>query len=438
MDACYQSWGGYPKVAQPAVRLHWRHERLPISSAHRQTYLPFGNGRSYGDSCLNTRGMVLDTRGLSRFITFDRETGILRCEAGVLLRDILALVVPHGWFLPVTPGTQMVTVGGAIANDVHGKNHHRAGTFGCHVRCFELLRSDGQRLLCSATENADWFGATIGGLGLTGVIVWAEMALKAICNSAIEAETIRFSNLGEFMDLSATSDQGYEYTVAWIDCLARGRQLGRGLFMRGNHAAVVDGKPPAPPRRRRGVDLLPPVPVINALSVRAFNTFYYHKQWRSRRRTTVHYEPFFYPLDGIGHWNRLYGSQGFLQYQCVVPPVAGSGAIEEMLRRIANAASGSFLAVLKMFGTRPSPGLLSFPRPGITLALDFPYRGAKTLRLLQQLDAIVMSVRGAVYPAKDARMTASCFQQYFPHWERLKDFQDPQMTSTFWQRVTRQ
>jgi FAD/FMN-containing dehydrogenase len=438
MDACYQSWGGYPKVAQPAVRLNWRHERLPVSAEGGQTYLPFGNGRSYGDSCLNTHGMVLDMRGLSRFIAFDPDAGTLRCEAGVLLSDVLALVVPHGWFLPVTPGTKLVTVGGAIANDVHGKNHHRAGTFGCHVRRFELLRSDGQRLLCSAEENADWFRATIGGLGLTGVILWAEFALKSICNTAIEAETIRFSNLGEFMDLSAASDQGYEYTVAWIDCLAKGRGLGRGLFMRGNHAAVVDGKLPPAPRRRLSVALAPPVSVINGLSVRAFNTFYYRKQWHSRRRSIVHYEPFFYPLDGIGQWNRLYGKQGFLQYQCVVPQTDGRAAIEEMLRRIAKAGSGSFLAVLKIFGKRPSPGLLSFPRPGITLALDFPYRGAKTLHLLQQLDEIVMTVRGSVYPAKDARMTASCFKQYYPHWERLKDFQDPQMTSTFWQRVTQE
>jgi FAD/FMN-containing dehydrogenase len=436
MGQRYHSWGRYPKLRQAAVRLSWRHEPLPLSSDQQLTCLPFGNGRSYGDSCLNEGGLLLDARGLDRFIAFDPSSGILRCEAGVLLAEILALVVPQGWFLPVIPGTQLVTVGGAIANDIHGKNHHCAGTFGCHVRRFELLRSDNQRLVCSPAENPDWFRATIGGLGLTGVILWAEIALKRILNPAIEVETIRFPDLEGFFALSAESDQDFEYTVAWIDCLARDSHLGRGLFIRANHAATLCAKQPPAPKHHLSLVLDPPVSLINRLSVRVFNSLYYRKQWQARSRAMVHYEPFFCPLDSIRHWNRLYGPRGFLQYQCVVPHADGKNAIKDIFHRTTLAGAGSFLAVLKVFGNQPSPGLLSFPRPGVTLALDFPYCGEKTLRFLEQLDQTVVATGGAVYPAKDARMSAASFKQYFPQWETLEGFRDPKFSSSFWRRVT--
>jgi FAD/FMN-containing dehydrogenase len=438
MGQRYHSWGRYPKPKQSAVRLSWRNEPLLLSSDQQLTCLPFGNGRSYGDSCLNEGGLLLDARGLDRFIAFDPSTGILRCEAGVLLAEILALVVPQGWFLPVIPGTQFVTVGGAIANDVHGKNHHRAGTFGCYVRCFELLRSDNQRLVCSPAENPDWFRATIGGLGLTGMILWAEIALKRILNPAMEVDTIRFPDLEEFFALSAESDRDFEYTVAWIDCLARDRYLGRGLFFRANHAAALCSRPPPAPKHRFNIALELPVSLINRLSVRAFNSLYYQKQRGSRSRAIVHYDRFFYPLDGIWHWNRLYGPRGFLQYQCVVPDAGGKDAVKDILHRVAAAGTGSSLAVLKVFGDQPSPGLLSFPRPGVTLALDFPYRGEKTLGLLEQLDQTVVAAGGAVYPAKDARMSAASFKQYFPRWETLEGFRDPKFSSSFWRRVTQE
>lgn len=398
--------------------------------------LPYGNGRSYGDSCLNDNGLLLAMRGLDRFIDFDPASGVLRCEAGVLLAEILALAVPQGWFLPVTPGTRFVTIGGAIANDVHGKNHHRAGTFGRHVRRFELLRSDGVRRLCTPDDNADWFGATIGGLGLTGVIVWAELALKRIASPMIDLETIRFDRLQEFFELSRASDRDYEYTVAWIDCLARGRSLGRGLFMRANHAPALRYNGTAKPARRRHMPVTPPVSLVNRATLRPFNSLYFHRQRGRHRRTVAHYEGFFYPLDAILAWNRMYGASGFMQYQCVVPPAAGEDATREILARIAASGTGSFLSVLKLFGDIASPGWLSFPRPGVTLALDFPNRGAPTLRLLDALDEVVATAGGAVYPAKDARMSAHSFQCYFPDWQRLLPYVDPRFSSSLWRRVT--
>jgi FAD/FMN-containing dehydrogenase len=434
MTVVYASWGRYPKATPAAVyRAHWTDEDLPGGS---HSVLPYGNGRSYGDSCLNDGGALLDMRGLDRVLNFDRSTGTLRCEAGVLLADILSLVVPIGWFLPVTPGTRFVTVGGAIANDVHGKNHHCTGTFGQHVLRLALRRSDQGIMLCSPTENAELFHATIGGLGLTGAILWADIQLRPIANPGVDSETIRFANLGAFFDLSEESDRDYEYTVAWIDCLARGKSLGRGFFMRGNHAAPQK-RPPSPPGKTHTFPIEPPFPLVNAWSLRAFNTLYYRKQLARMQRAITHYEPFFYPLDGILHWNRMYGRQGFLQYQCVVPSDSAKESIRALLETIAAAKSGSFLAVLKVFGDRRSPGLLSFPRPGVTLALDFPNQGQRTMDLLNNLDKIVASSGGAVYPAKDARMSGDHFRQYFPRWEEFQRYIDPRFSSSFWRRVMR-
>jgi FAD/FMN-containing dehydrogenase len=430
----YTSWGRYPRSAQSAVRLNWRSDSLPPSE---RSFLSFGNGRSYGDSCLNEGGVLLDARGLDRFISFDSSHGVLRCEAGVLLSELLRLTVPHGWFLPVTPGTKFVTVGGAIANDVHGKNHHRAGSFGCHVRRFELLRSDGQRLTCSAEENAGFYRATIGGLGLTGVITWAEITLKPIVNAAIQLERVRFANLDAFFELSEEADRGYEYSVAWIDCLANGTHLGRGIFSRANHAGADCPETPAAPRHHLGIPVELPVSVINRPIASVFNRIYYGKHREGTRASIVHYDPFFYPLDGVQHWNRLYGPDGFLQYQCVIPGTNGKEAIRDILNRTGQTGISSVFAVLKVFGDQPSRGILSFPRPGITLAMDFPYRGSKTLAFLDGLDRIVMAVGGAVNPAKDARMSGETFAKGFPQWATLEAFRDPNFSSSFWRRVTR-
>jgi FAD/FMN-containing dehydrogenase len=426
------SWGRYPQAPnQRVIALRDRHAPLP---AFEGSALPYGNGRSYGDSCLNEGGTLLATRGLDRYIGFDPASGVLRCEAGVLLSDILDFAVAQGWFLPVTPGTKFVTVGGAIANDVHGKNHHVAGCFSEHVTGFELLRTDGTRRWCSRGENADWFAATVGGLGLTGVVTWAEIRLKRIRGAWMNVETHRFANLREFLDLSAASERDYEYTVAWIDCVARGDALGRGHFIRANHAPASDG--PARPRRRLSVPVTPPFSLINGLSLRAFNAAYYHRQRTPVAHALTHYEPYFYPLDAIGHWNRIYGPRGFLQYQCVVPPEGAEHALTDLIEQIADSGTGSFLAVLKMFGPGRSAGILSFPRPGATLALDFPNQGAATFELLERLDDVVAAAGGAVYPAKDARMRGERFRQYYPAWESLRPYLDPAFSSGFWRRVT--
>lgn len=428
------SWGRYPRAAHTRVPLHDRLSGLPDFTG---SALPHGNGRSYGDSCQNPGGTLLGTRGLDRFISFDPVSGRLQCEAGTTLEEIVSLVLPQGWFLPVTPGTSQVTVGGAIANDVHGKNHHRYGSFGHHVIAFELLRSDGSRRLCRAEEDDEgWFAATVGGLGLTGLVTWAELQLRRVPGTSLEVENIRFGSLAEFFSLSCASASTHEYSVAWIDCLARGRSLGRGHFTRADHAAQrADERPPAP-RRRLTMPLTPPLSLVNRLTLRPFNALYYWRQPARRTRSVAHLLPFFHPLDGIGHWNRMYGPAGFLQYQCVLPPAAAADGVATLLQEIARSGQGSFLAVLKQFGDMPSRGMLSFPRPGTTLALDFPNTGPAVFALLQRLDQIVEAAGGALYPAKDARMSSHAFQQAYPRWQAFSRFLDPRFSSGFWRRVT--
>jgi FAD/FMN-containing dehydrogenase len=431
------SWGRWPRYRQRIARQHSRFDLLPDLGPDPGSLLPYGNGRSYGDVCLNDGGTLLWTQGLDRYIDFDETTGILECEAGVLLSDIMERFLPRGWFPAVSPGTGFVTVGGAIANDVHGKNHHRAGSFGHHVVGLELLRSDGQVLRCSPETHPDWFRATIGGLGLTGLIRTARLRLRRVEGPWIAGDSRRFTSLEEFLELEELSARDYEYTVAWLDCASGGRRLGRGVFMRGNH---VGG--PAPRRagargqRSLRLPLTPPFSPVRATTVRLFNSFYYHRAAASRARAVWHYQSFLHPLDGILEWNRMYGPRGFFQYQCVLPPAAALPGLEAMLTAIARSGLGSFLSVLKRFGPAPAAGLMSFARPGVTLALDFANRGAATLGLLAALDEITIEAGGAVYPAKDARMSAAAFQRYFPAWREFRDFIDPQFSSSFWRRVT--
>lgn len=431
-----QSWGRYPQVKHTHVLpIYWRCD-VPDLECVEQSVLPHAYGRSYGDSCLNDAGIVLDVSHLNRFISFDAEHGVLCCEAGVSLADILEVIVPRGWFLPVTPGTKFVSVGGAIANDIHGKNHHSGGTFGCHVKRFKLLRSDGQRLVCTPTQNSALFQATIGGLGLTGLILWAEIQLQRIVNPYIDAECIRFRSLDEFFALSAASDRDFAYTVSWVDLFVGGEALCRGIFTRGNHNQAPE-LAQKPPKKRLSLTVPCDFPqwVLNPLTVKAFNELYYHVQLSKHVHKLVWYDPFFYPLDSIYQWNRLYGKRGFLQYQFVVPFEGGREAMRDILGRIRAAHAGSFLTVLKEFGQQTSPGMLSFPRPGLTLALDFAYAGEKTLRFLDELDAIVRHYNGAVYPAKDARMSATSFQQFYPRWQEFACHIDPRFSSSFWRRV---
>ncbi|MEG0185308.1 MAG: FAD-binding oxidoreductase, partial [Stenotrophomonas sp.] len=338
MRADGDSWGRYPRAGHTRVALHDRLAALPGFSG---TALPYGNGRSYGDSCQNPGGTLLQARGLDRFIGFDPQSGRLQCEAGTTLEEIVSVTLPQGWFLPVTPGTSQVTVGGAIANDVHGKNHHRCGSFGHHVVAFELLRSDGSRRLCQAEDDADgWFAATVGGLGLTGLVTWAELQLRRVPGTSLEVENIRFGSLGEFFALSRASAPTHEYSVAWIDCLASGPRLGRGHFTRANHAPQRTDERPPPPRRRLAMPFTPPVSLVNRLSLRPFNALYYWRQPARRTRSVAHLLPFFHPLDSIAHWNRMYGPRGFLQYQCVLPPAAAQEGVAALLGEIARSGQG--------------------------------------------------------------------------------------------------
>jgi len=426
-----ESWGRWIESApRRVVDVDWP-ELVP---PHDDLVLAYGLGRSYGDSCLNNGHTLLATSRLSRFRSFDRETGVIECDAGTTLDDILRVAVPRGWFLPVTPGTRFVTVGGCIANDVHGKNHHRAGTFGMHVESFTLVRSDGARVRCAKGENQELYRATIGGLGLTGLIVSAVIQLRRIRSPLMIVERVPFRGIEQFAALSIESDAGHDYTVAWLD--AFGGRRSRGIFFRGNHAEEGSLETRRE-KRPRAFPLRPFSPLLTSLTVRAFNAAYFRANSRPAPQVTK-YEPFFYPLDVVANWNAVYGRRGFLQYQFVIPESAGLEPVEEILDAIAGAAIASPLTVLKKFGTTASPGLLSFPRSGTTVSLDFPARRLDLLlTLLERCDDVVEAAGGAVYPAKDARMAPARFRRFFPQWEELARHADPQFSSTFWRRVTR-
>jgi FAD/FMN-containing dehydrogenase len=427
------SWGGLPIAsAERIIEGDWRFEQLP-DLATTDSLLAFGMGRSYGDSCINSHATQISTRRLNRLMRFDVELGVLQCEAGMTLDEILAVVVPKGWFLPVLPGTRFITVGGAIANDVHGKNHHHAGSFGCHLQSLTLLRSDGERYHCSPNENATLFAATIGGLGLTGLVVSAEIQLVPISCDQMEVEDVAFSCIEEFGQLSRESAD-WEYSVSWIDTFARNGQVGRGIFSRARHARDSGTLKPGH-RPRIAVPMTPPVSLVNKWTVDIFNRAYFARRKLSTGLQHIHYQPYFFPLDGIAYWNRVYGSNGFYQYQCVVPRDGGEAAIEALLRVVNRSGAASFLTVLKEFGEHRSPGMLSFPRPGLTLAIDFPNRGEQTRRLLASFDEIVQAVGGAIYPAKDARMPATLFSSGFPRLREFVPEVDPKFSSTFWRRI---
>lgn len=424
------SWGRLSFSPHQVVPLH---DRALVAQRLLGTApgIAHGMARSYGDVCLNPNGVLWRTVGLDRFIAFDPSTGRLRCEAGVLLRDIQELVVPQGWMLPVSPGTQMVSVGGAIANDVHGKNHHAVGSFGDHVRRLALQRTDGELIECGPDLRPEWLAATVGGVGMTGLIVWAELQLRPVKGPWLDTETIPFESLDRFFELSEQSERDWEYTVSWIDCLA-GEQ-GRGLFMRGNHAAT-DRVPPVP-RHPRRVPLTPPISLINGLSLRAFNAAYFRMgKWRGGA-SQQHYQAFFYPLDNLLEWNRIYGPRGFFQYQCVVPFRNGADVTREMLREIARSGRGSFLAVLKTFGQRSALGMLSFPQPGVTLALDFANTGPEIERLFTRLDGLVAEAGGRLYLAKDARMPRVLFEAGYPRLQEFLSYRDPGMSSELSRRL---
>lgn len=397
--------------------------------------LGFGNGRSYGDSCHNSSGSLIDMRSHSRILGFDKATGVLEAEAGLLLSDLIDHVAPHGFFPAVVPGTKFVTLGGAIANDIHGKNHHRRGTFGNHVISFNLQQSDGDEKICSRAQNADLFRATIGGMGLTGLITKASIRLMKVSSLNIEEVVTPIGSIDEYFDCSAEADEKNEYSVAWIDQLATGRAEGRGLLMTGNHARGLSRSNKLQSRSHLAVPVQPPLNLLNRPLVRLFNIAYRTAKSRKTARHVTNNNAFFFPLDGVAHWNRLYGPNGLVQHQSVIPEREARQAIPNLLQTARDAGEASFLTVLKRFGELASPGLMSFPRPGYTLTLDFAFRGPRTVELLKSLNRITIEAGGAINPYKDAFMGPETFAASFPSWPEVEAFRDPAFMSDFWSRT---
>ncbi len=410
--------------------------------------LATGAQRSYGDVSLNTGGRLWDMRGMDALIGFDERSGLLSCEAGVELGTLQRVFAQRGWMLPVTPGTRHPTVGGSIANDVHGKNHHVAGTFGRHVERIELLRTDGETIVCGPELRPEWFAATVGGLGLTGVILSATLRLEQVVNPYMRVEHLVFQSLDEFFALARASDE--PYTVSWIDITTDGGR--RGVFSRGRRANEAEGLEFEAARRRRGgpgsragrsssdtaklrAPFTPPFSLVNRATLPAFNRGYFRLQAAGAGVHTVDYPEFFYPLDAVGDWNRMYGPRGFFQFQCAVPWDDAEAATAEMLREVSRSGQGSFLGVLKALGDVPSPGLLSYPLPGINFTVDFPDLGESTLRLLGALERIAVEAGGRMYPAKDSHMSRAQFRAGYPGLERFVEYRDPGITSDLARRL---
>lgn len=432
-DDSVTSWGRMGRRSHQLARPRFLSDVGDWNASSRQARLAIGNRRSYSDVCLSEGNRLIDMTGVGRFRSFDPATGVLVAEAGLTIDALLKHFVPLGYFVPVTPGTRFVTLGGAVANDVHGKNHHVTGTFGSHVRWLTLERSGEGTVRTSSEGHSDLFAATIGGLGLTGIISEVAVRLQPIGSSQIAVENVACDNLDELCDGLAAGDEHFEHNVAWIDCTAKGDRLGRGLLSRGNWSDNGPLEPHGDPRRTMPTDRAGAL--LNPLTLRLFNMGYHAKGKLTEGRSVSHYEPFLYPLDSVLHWNRLYGRRGFYQYQCVIPEREGREPVRELLRTIAASGEGSFLAVLKRFGDRPSPGMLSFPMPGLTLALDFANRGPQTLALLARLDAIVEAASGRLYPAKDMRLPPHLFTKGYPRMAEFASHIDPMCQSDFWKRM---
>lgn len=389
----------------------------------------FGLGRSYGDVCLNAGGELWKSENLNELISFDEKNGVLECESGMTIKSIQDFIIPKGWMLPVSPGTQFVTIGGAIANDIHGKNHHKYGTFSNHVLEILLLRSDSEPILCSLKKNVDWFKATVGGIGLTGIIYSCKIKLRKIDGPWLETESVAFKSIEEFFELSDTSEVAWEYTAAWIDCLHK-KNI-RGIFERANHISFQKNFK----NRQYSFPFTPPFSIVNKFSLLLFNPMYFYLKSFFAKKRIVPYTKFLHPLDNILNWNRMYGPKGFYQFQCVLPAENGKEAIEEMLSIISSSKMGSFLVVIKTFSNFKPFGLLSFATPGVTFALDFPNQGNKTKLLFQKLQKIVERSKGKIYLAKDAMMDRDFFESSYPLLNKFKSFRDPHISSQMSKRL---
>jgi decaprenylphospho-beta-D-ribofuranose 2-oxidase len=407
-------WGNYPRT-EARLSAFCSLAELRTLLAGDTPLIGRGLGRSYGDSALAPT--LLSTACWNRLRSFDADSGLLVGEAGVSLDDIIRVFMPRGWFPPVTPGTRFVTLGGALASDVHGKNHHCDGAFSAHVAWCRLMLADGSIVRCSAQENPELFRATVGGMGLTGIILEVALRLRRIESAWIRQHTRRLPDLSSVMQAFEEANDA-SYSVAWIDCLQQGGSLGRSVLMTGEHAPATAiaglGQPRAP--RALGVPCNLPGWTLNGLSVRAFNALYYRRAPRERTELADIYR-FFYPLDAIHHWNRIYGRRGFVQYQLVLPPEQGRAGLPAILEAVAAAGQGCFLAVLKRMGPAGA-GYLGFPREGWTLAMDFPARPG-TFRLLDRLDRMVLECGGRLYLTKDARMPREVFEAGYPELDKF-------------------
>jgi len=406
-------WGRYPTIDAQVLLPQTQSVCVDLLKAN-EIVLPRGLGRSYGDSANSSS--VIQSVYLDHFIEFDETTGVLTCEAGVSIREILQLIVPKGWFVPVTPGSSFVTIGGAIASDVHGKNHHLSGTFSEHLLSFDLLLGTGGVVRVTKDSYPDLFRATCGGMGLTGMILSASIQLKPISSSQINQTTIKASCL-EAVCEQFEANHASTYSVAWIDCLTSGKQLGRSLLMLGEHSQ--DGTLELGKKKSLNMPIDMPSLILNHYSIKAFNSLYYHRIFSKTKTELVSFEPYFYPLDAIGNWNRLYGKAGFVQYQFVLPKAVGVKGLRQILEVIVKSGKGSFLAVLKAFGTA-NQNFLSFPIEGYTLALDFKM-SEETVQLMKLLDSMLVEMGGRIYLTKDALMTEASFKRTYPQWEQFEE-----------------
>ena len=423
-------WGNFP-VVEKEIKSEDSVDRIKDFVRNNNEVIARGNGRCYGDASLSEH--IFSTKRLNKFISFDRLNGIIECESGVLLSQILEIIVPQGYFLYVTPGTKFISVGGAIASDVHGKNHHAEGCFSEFVEAFSLLNENSEVITCSRTENTDKFWATIGGMGLTGIILSAKFKLKNIETAYIRQESIKAENLDEIFKLFEESES-WTYNVAWIDCLQTGKNIGRSILMRGEHAFKheLPKKLQQNPLRLKQ-KFIPKVPfyfpdfMLNKWSVRLFNYLYFNKQKRKEIKNFVDYETFFYPLDVVNDWNKIYGKNGFIQYQMVIPKAQGKEGMRKILNTIAKSGNGSFLAVLKLFGKENPLAYNAFPLEGYTLALDFKVN-SKLTKLVADLDEIVEEFGGRIYLTKDS-MSKSSLTNY------LQNVQNPKFVSMQHKRI---
>jgi decaprenylphospho-beta-D-ribofuranose 2-oxidase len=413
---------GWGRTAATAADVAGVEALAALQAANGRGVIPRGLGRAYGDAAQNAGGTVIDMTPFDGLLAFDSASGVATVEAGMSLGALIDRVLPHGWFVPVTPGTRHVTVGGAIASDVHGKNHHRDGSFSSHVDSIELLAPSGRHVL---SPGSDAFAATAGGMGLTGVIVQATLRLLRVESAHVLEDVERCADVDDCMARMEASDADYRYSVAWIDCLARGASLGRSVLLRGDHARPEDLPPrlrKRPLERRRGLRVPAPPWAPNGLlrreTVAAFNELYFRHAPREERGRLVGLDPFFYPLDAVEGWNRMYGSRGFLQYQFAVP-FGSEDALREALRRLSGARVASFLAVLKRFG--PGSGMISFPMPGWTLALDMPAGDPTLGPLLDGLDSLVAEAGGRVYLSKDSRLRPELLEAMYPELAAWRD-----------------